>query len=916
MVPWHKQHLFVVNTYLHSLFSLYNVWSPSAACLSPLQKRARTIGAGTELFVVPKKLSGRREGPASGQHGSYHGVGVGIGVGVNKTHSGGAPRGALLNYVDRGTRGDDGVGGGGRAGIRFNTASYNNNNNNGGGGGGSGYSYNDRGPSGHQHNLQPPVSQRGAYVGNGGHGGNGGHDGNGGNGGGYGPAAFNFSNRMGAHNPGGHGGAPPLRPQGPGREAPRSSSSLLPHGMSTAAVGMGMGMGMRMAGGENRLGLGLVIGDPHAYSRQVQQELSTPRPPQQQQRLHPQQLQQHLPQQQQQQQQQQQHHHPQQLQQHLPQQQQHPPHQQQQQHPPQPQHPPQQRYPQQHVPVRKASAPAGLAALPPPVLAPATATPASRDAILAMVASRESARRAADWTTADHIRCELQKAGVEMHDKDRRWVAKDGRNGSTLESPPGQNDVAGSRDRPSPVLASQVAAAAPRHFNHPCTLSDKELANMLREREVARKEKNFAVSDSLRKQLRAAGVQIDDKKRSWAAADGRCGTIGIREGAVVGDGTLGSAALKDLLRKREAARANKEWTVADELRIAARANGVDLQDKLGIWKSLDGRAGALSTSKPLSEAGTNRLIELRRAQLLIGRFDNAASIRAEMESAGAAIDDADEHAWRSNHGTSGVAGVAGVQGSRGGAAAAAAVPAAVFEDPYAHCGAYYAAYGATAVTSSAGAGAGAGARGGGVPMIEGPYAEQWVEYFAALAGQPPAQVQPVQHAQQAHQRLSHGLAMPAAMNAPQLPPYAPHQRSPQQLQQHLVTLPPQHMQNALPSQLPQRREQQQQQQQHQLQPPQPQPQPQPQLQYQQPLQQQQQQRQQPPQPRQQPQQHLFTPKHFQMLDVAQQQQQRQHLPPPPQHLQPPPHLPPPPHQVLQQGNRLATQPLLTPAHFQ
>ena len=126
-----------------------------------------------------------------------------------------------------------------------------------------------------------------------------------------------------------------------------------------------------------------------------------------------------------------------------------------------------------------------------------------------------------------------------MHDREREWVlVADGRRfafpaAAGLPSPGGGAGVGskrGRQDDESPpadggaegataaALAAALSAspgagggggeagAAPAE-----PLSDEEVAQLVREREAARRDKNFAAADGLREQLRARGITVHDK---------------------------------------------------------------------------------------------------------------------------------------------------------------------------------------------------------------------------------------------------------------------------------------------------------------------------------------------------------------------------------------------------------------------
>jgi len=396
----------------------------------------------------------------------------------------------------------------------------------------------------------------------------------------------------------------------------------------------------------------------------------------------------------------------------------------------------QQQEQQNFNPKKKQSAPSGLAAVPAlqvPPMAPggvhrshANSQSATDEEIAALVAGREKARKIQDWAEADRLSGVLLVKGVTVDDSRRIWVARDGRQGQM-----------------------------PR----PCSLSNEEIAARLEEREFARKEKDWAVSDRIRKELKNGGVRVSDTTRAWRASDGRRGTIDGGVVASLGGGnynapnataTLGKAELETMLQERDDARKAKDWHTADTIRDQARSSGVDFQDKLGIWVATDGRAGVLRTTHPLSDDGIAELMQLWEAALVKGQSKNAAMIRDELSNASVTIY-VEEHAWSCK-----------TNGRTGKVSARACLAAGRMEaDPYAqyggyqaYCAAYYAACGAvpggvgTAVAPAAGTGVAAGAS----ASIEGPYAAQWVQYYAQQAQQQAMVSQQQQQLQQQQQQ--------------------------------------------------------------------------------------------------------------------------------------------------------------------
>ena len=102
-------------------------------------------------------------------------------------------------------------------------------------------------------------------------------------------------------------------------------------------------------------------------------------------------------------------------------------------------------------------------------------------------------------------------------------------------------------------------------------------------REQARRAHDFMTADSLREQLRARGISIDDRTKMWNAEDGRKGMIGAA--APVTDG-IAEAELNKLLEEREAARRVKDYGEADRVRRALTAALTSCPDRMALSLSL------------------------------------------------------------------------------------------------------------------------------------------------------------------------------------------------------------------------------------------------------------------------------------------------------------------------------------------
>jgi len=85
---------------------------------------------------------------------------------------------------------------------------------------------------------------------------------------------------------------------------------------------------------------------------------------------------------------------------------------------------------------------------------------------------------------------------------------------------------AGEIEEPAPASAGAAAADnAAADAAAAGMMSTPAIHAMIDEREEARRRKDYARSDAMRDELRSAGVNIDDRLRTWTASDGRTGSM-------------------------------------------------------------------------------------------------------------------------------------------------------------------------------------------------------------------------------------------------------------------------------------------------------------------------------------------------------------------------------------------------------
>merc|ERR1719215_1013702 len=117
--------------------------------------------------------------------------------------------------------------------------------------------------------------------------------------------------------------------------------------------------------------------------------------------------------------------------------------------------------------------------------------------------------------------------------------------------------------------------------------NEANIKQLVRLREQARAEKDFAQSDKLRDDLKALGVDLYDKEKMWRSKSGASGVIiGYR-----GQGGPTDVEITTLVVQREKARQSGDWGTADMIREELKQSGVDIYDKEKHWRASDGRSG-------------------------------------------------------------------------------------------------------------------------------------------------------------------------------------------------------------------------------------------------------------------------------------------------------------------------------------
>mmetsp|Transcript_40352 Transcript_40352/g.125792 ORF Transcript_40352/g.125792 Transcript_40352/m.125792 type:complete len:431 (-) Transcript_40352:34-1326(-) len=134
-----------------------------------------------------------------------------------------------------------------------------------------------------------------------------------------------------------------------------------------------------------------------------------------------------------------------------------------------------------------------------------------------LVVMREQARYSKDWTLADNIRDKIRAYGVTLNDKTNSWKTSDGQTGRI----PTWSEIEAGHT-PESIMAAQEMRASGMSTSDGTEPHIKRLVQM---REQARAQKDWAQSDKLREELRALGVEISDRDKMWKSASGAAGVI-------------------------------------------------------------------------------------------------------------------------------------------------------------------------------------------------------------------------------------------------------------------------------------------------------------------------------------------------------------------------------------------------------
>merc|ERR1711990_1090851 len=171
-------------------------------------------------------------------------------------------------------------------------------------------------------------------------------------------------------------------------------------------------------------------------------------------------------------------------------------------------------------------------------------------AIQARVDERVAAREARDYDLADSIQEELAGQNIRLDDRFKTWRYSD---------------------------ASQPYEA---RGTIPDTIDTAAIQARVMERVAAREARDYALSDSIRDELLAQNIRIDDRYRTWAYNDDG---VPYEAHGTIPD-TIDRAAIQARVDARTAARAAKDYGLADSNREELIEQNVHIRDDFRTWE--------------------------------------------------------------------------------------------------------------------------------------------------------------------------------------------------------------------------------------------------------------------------------------------------------------------------------------------
>jgi cysteinyl-tRNA synthetase len=272
-----------------------------------------------------------------------------------------------------------------------------------------------------------------------------------------------------------------------------------------------------------------------------------------------------------------------------------------------------------------------------------------------LLLQRVFSKRVRDFQTADQLRARLKEAGVSLNDGEKTY---------SIRPPPTAvpNHHGYSRADDGSVIMSEADQAT--------------LDGLLLQRVVAKRARDFALADQLRRRLREAGVLIDDTDSTYriavrqqpahaAPALSHHGYTRADDGSVVFS-PADQATLDRLVLERVRTKRERDFGRADELQrqlleagvllddvartyrlqsslpaaaVAARGPGASLPTDHGYTRAEEDGGEAWRGLTPDKQVAVERMLCERVTAKRCRQFDVADALRAQLSEAGVFVDD-------------------------------------------------------------------------------------------------------------------------------------------------------------------------------------------------------------------------------------------------------------------------------------
>jgi cysteinyl-tRNA synthetase len=265
----------------------------------------------------------------------------------------------------------------------------------------------------------------------------------------------------------------------------------------------------------------------------------------------------------------------------------------------------------------------------------------SEGEIHSLIAERLQFKLSRDFSNADRIQEQLFSAGVAVHDGMKIWRA-DGE---------GFGDIVNDNGKPGRERGSRNDRNRP-YEQSPFSLETNDvdaIQALVAQRTEAKMIRNFGLADALRDELREDfNVEVDDRKRLWSVG----GDFGGRDNrrapgpfqlAPWSEAPEDLEEIQRLVQMRDAARADRDFATADDIRDELADRNIFIDDKAREFSLGPNPAVRQSRTQqrqnfvmsalselPDNAAEIQRLVEMRDAARADRDYATADQIRDEL----------------------------------------------------------------------------------------------------------------------------------------------------------------------------------------------------------------------------------------------------------------------------------------------